>query len=114
MPHKYNARRVARDGHTFDSQAEAARYDELRLLEMAGEITGIEVHPRFVLQPRFRRNDKVLRAVFYEADFAYIDAVTGKRVIEDVKGYRGNRVFLLKQKMFWYRYPELELRIVEA
>ena len=110
---KYNARRTTRDGHEMDSLAEARRYDELRLLEMAGEITGLEVHPVFVLQPGFRRDGKAVKAIQYTADFGYTDTVTGRRVIEDVKGY-AVPVFKLKQRMFWYCYPELELRIVKA
>jgi len=114
MPHKYSARPTKTDGYRFDSKAEARRYDELRLLEVAGEITSLEVHPVFMLQPAFRRDGKIVRAIKYEGDFAYTDCVTGRRIIEDVKGFAEIRAFRIKQKMFWYHYPELELRIVKS
>ena len=50
---KYNAKRVKRDGYTFDSKAEAKRYWELKQLEKAQEIAFLEVHPKFILQPAF-------------------------------------------------------------
>ena len=46
---KYGNQKVALDGHTFDSRAEARRYQELHLLLAAGEITDLVVHPRFAL-----------------------------------------------------------------
>jgi hypothetical protein len=50
---KYHSRKVRFDGLNFDSQAEADRWAELRLLERAGEIESLRAHPRWVLQPAF-------------------------------------------------------------
>ena len=41
------------------------------------------------------------------ADFRYEE--NGKLVVEDVKGVR-TREYILKRKMFKYRYPEIEFR----
>ena len=84
---KYKAKPVTIDGHRFDSQAEGARYRTLKLLERAGEITGLELQPVFelapgVLVPGEKRKRPALR---YVADFAYTDA-DGQRVVLDVKG----------------------------
>jgi len=112
MRNKYNARRVTMDGYTFDSQAEAARYAELKLLQAAGAIAALEVHPRFELQPAFTdRAGQQWRPIHYEADFAYLE--DGQRVIEDVKGAE-TQVFRLKRKMFLRCYPALDLRIIRA
>lgn len=80
--HKYGAVPVTVDGHSFDSTAEAARYGELLLLERAGEIADIEVHPTFRLEV-----NGVL-VCHYEGDFRYRVVATGGWVTEDVKGHR--------------------------
>ncbi|MDD3747626.1 MAG: DUF1064 domain-containing protein, partial [Anaerostipes sp.] len=42
---KYGARKTVIDGITFDSKREAKRYQELKLLEQAGEISYLELQP---------------------------------------------------------------------
>lgn len=99
MKHKYGNRKVTLDGHTFDSKREASRYGELKLLERAGQITGLELQPRFELIPKQRRDDgKLERACEYVADFRYTDAATGQTVIEDAKGMR-TRDYIMKRKL---------------
>lgn len=106
---KYNARKTIVDGITFDSQKEAYRYGELKLLELAGEISCLKLQPRFVLQPGFRdKNGKRQSPISYVADFQYVE--NGIPIIEDVKGME-TPVFRLKKKLFLYRYPHLHLRI---
>lgn len=106
---KFHARRTERDGHTFDSQAEADRYDELRLLQQAGEIIGLELQPSFVLQPSFKYGKRTVRAITYRADFRYIEAATGKIIVEDVKGVE-TEAFRIKAKMLLYVH-KIELRL---
>jgi hypothetical protein len=108
---KYRNRKTVIDGILFDSQREASRYCELKILLRLGEITDLELQPEFLLQERFRKNGKCHRAIKYRADFRYKLAVTGETVIEDSKGTRTD-VFNLKQKMFEERYPKLSLRMV--
>lgn len=110
--HKYNARRVTVDGYTFDSKAEARRYNQLRLLQRAGDIADLELQPSFELQPGFTdASGKRQRAIRYVADFAYT-LPDGRRVVEDVKGVE-TAVFKLKRKLFLFTYPDLELRTVK-
>lgn len=112
--HKYGARKTTVDGVTFDSQREAQRYQELKLLERAEVISGLELQPRFELQPKFRDSDgKMQRPIYYVADFAYNEPGCGKRIIEEVKGYKENRVWMLKHKMFLFKYPNYILRVVD-
>lgn len=79
---KYHAKPTIIDGIRFASKAEARRYQQLRLLERANEITGI------TLQPPFDIIIKGVKVCRYVADFQYTDKLTRKVVIEDVKGLR--------------------------
>ncbi len=99
MKRKYGNRKVTLDGHQFDSVREATRYSQLQLLERAGQITGLELQPRFELIPKQRRADgKAERACEYVADFRYTDTDTGQTVIEDAKGMR-TRDYIMKRKL---------------
>ena len=108
---KYNATKTKIDGIKFDSIGESRRYAELKLLERAGAITALELQPRFELQPTFKKNGKTHRSITYTADFKYIDN-KGNTIIEDFKGFE-TRDFKMRKKMFEYKYPELELRVVK-
>ena len=77
---KYHAKRVHLDGYLFDSQAEAKRYAELKLLERAGEISRLKVHPR----TRVEINGTHICDV--EADFGFYDEVKEITRYIDVKG----------------------------
>ena len=118
LSNKYGARKVELDGHTFDSQAEARRYGELKLMEQAGEIENLRVHPKFELQKALLRNGKTIRPITYTADFAYYDHGLPHpgHVVEDVKGGKATQTaaFRIKQKLFMAKYPHCEFRIVEA
>lgn len=99
---KYGNRKITEDGITFDSLGEHRRYCELKLLLLleAGEITNLEVHPKFVLLPAFTDSEgKVHRPITYTADFRYIEK--GITVVEDVKGFR-TRDYILREKMLLY------------
>lgn len=82
--HKYNARKTVIDDITFDSAAEARRYGQLKMRQLAGEIKELTLQPEFPLIV----NGKKLgtRGRKYVGDFSYIDTHTGLRVVEDVKG----------------------------
>lgn len=82
---KYGAKKVVLDGITFDSQKEARRWAELRLLEKAGEITGLRRQVVIKLmgqhRPLYTRTGRQMRLT---VDFSYIE--DGERVYEDCKG----------------------------
>lgn len=99
MKRKYGNRKVTLDGHTFDSKREATRYGVLKMFEATGQITDLELQPRFELIPKQRRDDgKPERACEYVADFQYTDTATGQTVIEDAKGMR-TRDYIVKRKL---------------
>ena len=90
---KYNNTKIRVDGRLFDSKAEAARWQELSLLERAGEITELERQVEYELIPK----QKGERAVKYIADFRYVDH-EGKVVVEDTKGVK-TPVWIIKRKL---------------
>jgi hypothetical protein len=102
---KYKNRKTTVDGIVFDSKKEAARYQELRLLERAGEIQDLRCQVPFELVPAQRdaKGKLVERPVKYLADFVYQDCATGERVVEDVKGYRTD-VYKIKRRLMNHLY----------
>lgn len=89
---KYHNIKVTFAGITFDSKREFQRWKELKLLERAGEIRDLKVHPKFPLMcgtvPIKIRSGRYHggRKISYFADFSYIDKKTHERIVEDVKG----------------------------
>lgn len=108
---KYKNKKTQVDMYVFDSVLEAKRYKQLALLEKAGEIKNLQLQVKFELQEAFSKNKKHFRAITYIADFMYFDNRSRQIVVEDTKGMKTD-VFKIKQKLFEYRYPNLELRIV--
>lgn len=102
---KYDNKRVVVDGIRFDSKREAARWQELKLLERAGEIKGLERQVEYELIPKQPGE----RAVKYIADFRYIDH-DGKTVVEDTKGVK-TPVYILKRKLLLWVHG---IRVVEV
>lgn len=100
---KYGNKKCKIDGYTFDSMKEGRRYAELKILLRSGVISNLELQKEFELQPAFRDNTgKMIRPIYYRADFVYTDNETGKTVVEDVKGYK-TEGYKLKKKMMAYR-----------
>lgn len=112
---KYGNRKVVVDGITFDSRREAIRYQELILLQRAGEISDLErqvefelIPPQWLEEARFSKSGKRLknkytlleRKVCYVADFVYKDK-KGNRIVEDTKGMR-TKDYIIKRKLMLY------------
>lgn len=103
---KYHNKRVLQDGMWFDSKRECARYEELKLLRRAGEITDLEVHPRYSLDVNG------VHIGFYKADFRYRAVGGGGDIIEDVKSSATmTTASRLRIKLFCAIYSE-KVRIV--
>jgi hypothetical protein len=87
--HKYGAVKTEVDGIVFASKKEAKRYQELKLLEKAGEIHSLKTQPAFDLNVvgGFVK-DIVTNVGRYVADFDYFDVRADTRVVEDVKGFK--------------------------
>ena len=102
---KYGNRKVQIDGFTFDSVKEGNRYMELKYLLAAGEITDLELQKQYELQPAFRdKTGKMVRPIYYRADFVYKVVETGETVIEDVKSKATKTPqYNMKKKMMAYK-----------
>ncbi len=87
---KYKAKKVTIDGIKFDSMAEGRRYRALKLLERAGEVTDLELQPKYDLMVNGTK------VGFYKADFRY--KRNGELVVEDVKGMK-TTTYNLKKRM---------------
>lgn len=102
---KYRAQPVTVDGIRFDSGKEATRYQELRARALAGEISGLELQPRFPLHVvDLSRTVAPLVVVHYcgsfTADFKYVDNATGLTIIEDTKsGPTKTEAYRLRKKL---------------
>jgi hypothetical protein len=89
---KYGNQPVVLDGVRFASKAEARRYSELLLLAKVGDITDLELQPRY---PLIVAGERIAT---YVADFRYVRA--GKTVVEDVKSPASRTpVYKLKIKL---------------
>lgn len=105
MRSKFNAKKTVVDGITFDSRKEAKRYVELRDLERAGKIRGLQRQVRVELVPPFNCDGERFRGIYYVVDFTYTDS-EGNEIWEDVKGMK-TPVYLLKRKLVAYRYRKI-------
>lgn len=115
---KYGNTKITVDGIQFDSKREAARYQELKLLERAGVISLLQRQTKFQLIPDQhapsnavytkgprkgrRKPGKLLeKECIYIADFCYTK--NGEIVVEDTKGFR-TEAYKIKRKLMLERY----------
>lgn len=89
-------RTVTEDG-SFDSRKEARRWNDLRLMQKAGLICGLQ---RQVRIPLMGQNGPILtptgKQMVYIADFVYFEG--SQQIIEDVKsGDHRTEVYLIKR-----------------
>lgn len=101
---KFNATKVKCDGITFDSRREYQRYGELKLLQMGGEISDLEVHVKYDFPLRTEKG----KFFSYEADFRYLDNATGEIVVEDSKGMV-TQIYKLKKSLMMFFY-DIEIK----
>lgn len=105
---KYGAVKSVSDNIKFDSKKEAARYNDLKMMEKSGVISDLVLQPSFVLQDGFYYKGKKERAIRYIADFSYMR--DGKKYVEDVKGLKTD-VYRIKRKLFLRQYgADIEFR----
>lgn len=87
---KYHNKRVTVDGIKFDSLKEAARYQELMMLQKAGKISNLELQKSFP----FKLNGVSICS--YRCDFQYTE--NNKTIVEDVKGFL-TQTYRIKRKL---------------
>lgn len=100
---KYNNVRTTIDGITFDSKKEAARYSELRLLEIGNAISHLSCQPKIPLMVNGKQ------VGHYIGDFKYRE--NGDWVIEDVKSTATmTPTYRLKKKILATYDPPINIR----
>jgi len=103
---KYHNRKVRVDGETFDSAKEAKRWQELKLMQKAGEIFELYRQVPFIVIPK--QTDAITgklveRECKYIADFTYRKRTDGRIVVEDTKGVKTPE-YIIKRKLMFYRF----------
>ena len=79
---------------TFDSTAEAKHFCKLKLRERAGEIFGLQCHPKFELnvRPNDYSGHEGMHVCYYSPDFLYVlkdpHHASGVTIYEDIKPFR--------------------------
>jgi hypothetical protein len=91
---KFRAVKVECDGITFDSKAEAKRYQQLKLLE----IVNLRRQVAYQIIPGVVINGRKSPPTKYIADFVYFDNSKGAEVIEDCKGFV-TKDYIIKRKL---------------
>lgn len=111
---KYNAKKTQVNGITFDSKLESDRYQQLLLLEKAGEICDLTLQMEFQIFHGYRdpETGEKEKSAFYVADFVYLDCKARKWIAEDTKGIE-TKEFRLKWKLVKQRYPDYTFRILK-
>ena len=109
---KYGNRKVVRDGIKFDSEREAARFTELKVLQAMGKIRDLRLQTNFTLVEGYTTIEgKRVKPMVYRADFTYERAtepdcngvVHWLREVEDSKG-RHTQAYELKKMLMQDKY----------
>lgn len=84
---KYRNKKTVVGGVTFDSKREAARWQELQMLQRAGRISGLkrQVPIELVRGVKLSGAARARPAIRLVVDFEYQE--NGQRVLEDAKGF---------------------------
>jgi hypothetical protein len=124
VKNKYGNKKTIVDGISFSSRKEGKRYSELKLLEKSGKIYDLKLQPKFLLQPKFEYRGKTHNAIYYKADFSYIetkqkDFLFPTMTVEDVKGWdkkKGEFIstkdYKIKKKLFLFQNANIDFREV--
>lgn len=93
-PSKYKNVKTTYDGKEFDSAKEARRYQELKLLEAAFEITDLKCQRPVACVVN------LIHVCDWIADFTYYCRKRKALIFEDAKGMKTD-VYKLKKKLVW-------------
>jgi len=98
---KYGGEKVKVYGYSFDSKLERALFEELKLMEKAGEISGLTHHPGTIFLTRAR--------IQYRPDFRFVRTATGEVEYAEAKGFANDKWPL--KKALWRFYGPAKLSI---
>lgn len=105
---KYGNAPASANGIRFDSVKEAARYQELMILQKAGRIRNLRLQVGFTITEGWTdpETGERVRPQVYKADFVYEERTNGgewENVVEDAKGYR-TQTYINKKKLVESKY----------
>jgi len=96
--------------YTFSSDLEYKYYIYLLSQQEEGIVKSIKIQPKFLLQEKYEKYGKKILPINYIADFQ-VEYTNGDIIIFDTKGMT-TPDFVLKRKMFDYKYPDKILRVI--
>ena len=110
-----NTSKIAKDkrtvnGHAFSSDLEYKYYIYLLAQQEQGIVSDIILQPKFILQEAYEKYGKKIRKIEYISDFE-VHYSNGDIIIYDTKGMTTPE-FILKQKIFDYKYPDQILKVI--
>jgi hypothetical protein len=111
---KYRNNKPYKHGRTWDSNKELQYYETLLLLEKIGEISDIELQPKFEICPSVQFNNRKQPIRYYIADFRYFEKKTGLTIVCDVKSKISAKLstYTLKRQLLLARYSDITFREV--
>ena len=104
---KFSNIRSQHDGEKFDSKLEARRFQQLQLMEKAGEIRDLRTQVSFPLMA----GDAMVGA--YVADAVYFDVRKNRKVVEDCKGCK-TPLYRWKARHFKIQYGFAITEVTQA
>ncbi len=109
---KYGNTKTTVDGIKFDSYLESKHYQIIKSLKERGVIADFTRQDVIELQPRFRRNGRLIRPIQMRPDFTLIFP-DGTKVYVESKGVETDD-FKLKLKMLWYHNPDIRYVLAKS
>jgi len=98
------------NGHEFSSDVEYRFYVYLLSKQEKGIVKSIKIQPKYLLQERYEKYGKKVLPIYYISDFE-VEYINGDIITYDVKGM-STPDFILKKKIFDYKYPDKVLRVI--
>ena len=96
----------------YDSLVEMQFYQEFVEPKLAtGEIFNCERQVDYILQDKFKYNDKTVLPIKYRADYVITWSDHSIQAF-DVKSLAPDPLCLIKRKMMWAKYPEVNLTFI--
>ncbi len=98
---KFRNHKIQTKDGVFDSQLEYKRWQQLKLLLKANQITKLERQVKYILIEKSKYGSEIK----YVADFVYTDCKTGERIVEDTKSEATKTpLYRLKKRLLAEKY----------
>lgn len=108
---KYKSKQTIVDGIKFQSKLESERFQQLKLLQKAHEITDLQCQKEFQIFEGYINcyTGEKHKSRYYVADFFYLDLRSKQWIVEDTKGVETD-VFKLKWELVQEQHPDYVFR----